>query len=404
MLTNCDAFDTFPPFPFDWLFRLGPAPGRRPGRCCRRCGRRSLRQQRLGFGWLVRRDLAADGEPAAGWRRTSPTPGVRRDVAAFARGWRPDELADVGRLAGRRSTGRCCSAGRRRTRSSSSTSAERLLATFPDATLVEFRGRAHLRLARPAGAARRRDRVGGSPAPRVTPVPIDAVIFDWGGTLTALARHRLPRRVAGAGPGGGRTPTTTSRSRRQRLHEAGATIWGRSRDHQQSSTVGRPVRRGRARARPRAAHGLLRLLGAAHLHRPGRAADLGGAARRRASRSACSPTRSGRGPSTSGSSSATASSTWSTATSTRARSRGPSRRRTRSRPRSTAVGATDPARCVYVGDRLFDDIWGAHNAGLRAIHVPHSAIPPEQVGHTEGEPDAVVHSLDEIPELVRGWA
>ena len=55
-----------------------------------------------------------------------------------------------------------------------------------------------------------------------------------------------------------------------------------------------------------------------------------------------------------------------------------------------AVGVTDPARCVYVGDRLFDDIWGAHNAGLRAIHVPHSVIPAEQVGHTEGEPDAVV--------------
>ena len=68
-----------------------------------------------------------------------------------------------------------------------------------------------------------------------------------------------------------------------------------------------------------------------------------------------------------------------------------------------AVGATDPARCVYVGDRLFDDVWGAHNAGLRAIHLPHSAIPPEQVGHTEGEPDAVVQTLAEIPEIVRRW-
>ena len=42
-----------------------------------------------------------------------------------------------------------------------------------------------------------------------------------------------------------------------------------------------------------------------------------------------------------------------------------------------AVGVTDPARCVYVGDRLYDDVWGAHNAGLRAIHVPHSTIPVE---------------------------
>ena len=27
VLTNCDAFDTFPPFPFNLLFRLGRHPG-----------------------------------------------------------------------------------------------------------------------------------------------------------------------------------------------------------------------------------------------------------------------------------------------------------------------------------------------------------------------------------------
>ncbi|GEB13078.1 hypothetical protein NSI01_13930 [Pimelobacter simplex] len=68
-----------------------------------------------------------------------------------------------------------------------------------------------------------------------------------------------------------------------------------------------------------------------------------------------------------------------------------------------AVGATDPARCVYVGDRLFDDVWGAQNAGLRAIHIPHSAIPADQVGHTEGEPDAVAHRLADLPELLAPW-
>jgi putative hydrolase of the HAD superfamily len=56
-----------------------------------------------------------------------------------------------------------------------------------------------------------------------------------------------------------------------------------------------------------------------------------------------------------------------------------------------------------VGDRLFDDVWGAQHAGLRAIYVPHSVIPQEQVGHSEGTPDAVVHRLSEIPDLVRGW-
>ncbi len=68
-----------------------------------------------------------------------------------------------------------------------------------------------------------------------------------------------------------------------------------------------------------------------------------------------------------------------------------------------AVGASDPEACVYVGDRLFDDIWGAGSVGMRTIHIPHSAIPPSQVGHSEGEPDAVAHDLAEIPDIVRGW-
>ena len=69
-----------------------------------------------------------------------------------------------------------------------------------------------------------------------------------------------------------------------------------------------------------------------------------------------------------------------------------------------AVGVTDPARCVYVGDRLFDDIWGAQNAGLRAIHIPHSAIPPSRSATPRASPDAVVQRLSEIPDIVRGWA
>ena len=70
----------------------------------------------------------------------------------------------------------------------------------------------------------------------------------------------------------------------------------------------------------------------------------------------------------------------------------------------SAVGATDPARCVYVGDRLFDDVWGATNAGMRAVHVPHSRIPGDQVGHTEGTPDATVETLAEVAAVVARWA
>ncbi|GAB7004327.1 hypothetical protein JCM18899A_18000 [Nocardioides sp. AN3] len=69
-----------------------------------------------------------------------------------------------------------------------------------------------------------------------------------------------------------------------------------------------------------------------------------------------------------------------------------------------AVGASHPARCVYVGDRLYDDIWGARAAGMRAIHVPHSNIPVEQRGHADGVPDGVARSLGEVADLVAAWA
>jgi putative hydrolase of the HAD superfamily len=66
------------------------------------------------------------------------------------------------------------------------------------------------------------------------------------------------------------------------------------------------------------------------------------------------------------------------------------------------VGVTDPARCVYVGDRLFDDVWGAQRAGMRAVHIPLSAIPAGQVGHTEGTPDGVIRALADLPGVLRG--
>lgn len=68
-----------------------------------------------------------------------------------------------------------------------------------------------------------------------------------------------------------------------------------------------------------------------------------------------------------------------------------------------AVEVTEPARCLYVGDRLFDDVWGAQNVGMRAAHIPHSAIPAEQIGHTEGTPDATVQKLAELVPLVDSW-
>jgi putative hydrolase of the HAD superfamily len=68
-----------------------------------------------------------------------------------------------------------------------------------------------------------------------------------------------------------------------------------------------------------------------------------------------------------------------------------------------AIGATDPARCVFVGDRPFDDIFGARQAGMRPVLLPHSSIPEVQRGHTDGEPDAVIARLPDLLPVVDGW-
>lgn len=68
-----------------------------------------------------------------------------------------------------------------------------------------------------------------------------------------------------------------------------------------------------------------------------------------------------------------------------------------------AVGVTEPARAVFVGDRLFDDIHGAASVGMRTILVPHSNIPAEQIGHTVGDPDAVAHRLGDVLDIVVAW-
>lgn len=68
-----------------------------------------------------------------------------------------------------------------------------------------------------------------------------------------------------------------------------------------------------------------------------------------------------------------------------------------------AVHVADPARAVFVGDRVFDDIHGAKAVGMRAVLVPHSTIPAEQHGPVAGEPDAVVQRLSELLEIIDSW-
>jgi FMN hydrolase / 5-amino-6-(5-phospho-D-ribitylamino)uracil phosphatase len=68
-----------------------------------------------------------------------------------------------------------------------------------------------------------------------------------------------------------------------------------------------------------------------------------------------------------------------------------------------AVGVTDPARAVYVGDRPYDDISGAKAVGMKAVLVPHSDIPAEQQVPVDVAPDGVLHRLADLPELLAGW-
>jgi putative hydrolase of the HAD superfamily len=64
-----------------------------------------------------------------------------------------------------------------------------------------------------------------------------------------------------------------------------------------------------------------------------------------------------------------------------------------------AVGVTRPQDCVYVGDRPFDDVYGAHQAGLRTVLVPNSDVPT----FAAAEPDATIGRLGELIAVIDRW-
>ncbi len=68
----------------------------------------------------------------------------------------------------------------------------------------------------------------------------------------------------------------------------------------------------------------------------------------------------------------------------------------------TAAGAldVDPARAVFVGDRPWDDISGARAAGMRTVLRPNPFAPP-----VDGiVPDAEVSTLADLVPVIRRWA
>jgi len=235
-------------------------------------------------------------------------------------------------------------------------------------------------------------------------MPVDAVIFDWGGTLTRwhdIDFHAESLALAQAVVA---TPTKEDdhHAYAARLHEAGNVIWGRSREHQQSSTVDDLFAEAGLEHDPELLDAYYEFWDP-HTTTDAEVAPLWAALRADGIKIGV-----------------LSNTIWPRAFHEQIFERDGVLQLidgdvytsevpwTKPSPKAfaaamAAVGIEDPARCVYVGDRLFDDIWGAQNAGLRAIHIPLSRIPVEQIGHTEGEPDAVAHRLSEVRDIVAGW-
>jgi putative hydrolase of the HAD superfamily len=64
-----------------------------------------------------------------------------------------------------------------------------------------------------------------------------------------------------------------------------------------------------------------------------------------------------------------------------------------------AVRVDDPGSCVFIGDRPFDDIFGAKRAGMRAVHIANSPVPE----YADARPDAVIRTLTELPAHLSSW-
>ena len=65
------------------------------------------------------------------------------------------------------------------------------------------------------------------------------------------------------------------------------------------------------------------------------------------------------------------------------------------------VGAT-VERSVFVGDRPWDDVHGAQEAGMRAILIPHSRL-GDQAVDVDVVPDAVASRLADVLGIVTAW-
>lgn len=66
-----------------------------------------------------------------------------------------------------------------------------------------------------------------------------------------------------------------------------------------------------------------------------------------------------------------------------------------------AVGSTVD-RAVFVGDRPWDDVHGAQQVGMRAVLIPHSRL-GDQAVEVDVTPDAIAHRLSDVLGVVIAW-
>ena len=62
------------------------------------------------------------------------------------------------------------------------------------------------------------------------------------------------------------------------------------------------------------------------------------------------------------------------------------------------LGVDDPARAVFVGDRLHDDVFGGRRAGLKTVWRRNHLVPAFDV-----EPDVTIDDLSELSDLLDRW-
>jgi putative hydrolase of the HAD superfamily len=70
---------------------------------------------------------------------------------------------------------------------------------------------------------------------------------------------------------------------------------------------------------------------------------------------------------------------------------------------AAAAVEAEPERVLFVGDRPFEDIHGAAQVGMRTALVPFTTIGEHERGPVQGEADAVLERLLEVLDLVDRW-